>query len=87
MAMRQPWMGMPTISRLEWPSEGWFYKQDGQAFGPIPTEQLKELLAAGRVRPRQAVWKKGSHSLLFVHAETAVFDGGGVPPAVPATAP
>jgi hypothetical protein len=59
----------------ERPFEGWYYKQDGQAFGPIPTGQLKELLAAGRLQPRQAVWQRSSHGLHFVHAATAaVFD-------------
>ena len=56
----------------ERPFEGWYYKQDGQAFGPIPTGRLKELLAAGRLQPRQAVWQRGSDGLLFVHATTAV---------------
>ena len=59
------------MRREEPPGEGWYYRQDGEAFGPIPTEKLKELLAAGRLRPRQAVWQKGSHSLRFIHAETA----------------
>jgi hypothetical protein len=59
------------MRRAERPLEGWYYKQDGQAFGPLPTGQLKELLAAGRLQPRQTVWKKGSHGLRFVHAATA----------------
>jgi hypothetical protein len=59
------------MHREERPSEGWYYKQDGQAFGPILTEQLRQLLAAGRLRPRQAVWQRGSHGLRFVHTETA----------------
>ena len=57
----------------ERPLAGWYYKQDGQAFGPIPTGRLKELLAAGRLQPRQAVWQRGSHGLRFVHAATAAF--------------
>ncbi len=57
----------------ERPFEGWYYRQNGQAFGPIPTGQLKELLATGRLQPRQAVWQQGTHSLLFVHAATAAF--------------
>jgi hypothetical protein len=55
----------------ERPSEGWYYRQDGQALGPVPTGHLKELLAAGRLRPRQAVWRRNGHALLFVHAATA----------------
>jgi hypothetical protein len=61
------------MRRVERPFEGWYYKQDGQAFGPIPTGQLKELLAAGRLQPRLAVWRRGSDGLLFVHAATAAF--------------
>ena len=57
----------------EWRFEGWYYKRDGQAFGPIPTGQLKELLAAGRLQPRQAVWQRRGHDLRFVHAATAAF--------------
>jgi hypothetical protein len=59
------------MRREERPSEGWYYRQNGEAFGPIPTGRLKDLLAAGRLQPRQAVWTKGSHGLLFVHAATA----------------
>jgi hypothetical protein len=40
------------------PFEGWYYRQDGQVVGPVPTGRLKELLAAG---------------LLFIHAATAAF--------------
>jgi hypothetical protein len=61
------------MRREERPSEGWSCKQDGQAFGPIPTGHLKELLVAGRIQPRQAVWQRGSDGLLFVHAATAAF--------------
>src|SRR5262249_17916099 len=50
-----------------------YYRQGGQAFGPVPTGRLKELLAAGRLQPRQAVWRRNSHGLLLVHAATAAF--------------
>ena len=56
------------------PFEGWYYKLDGQAFGPVPTGQLKQLLAAGRLQPRQAVWQQSGHDLLFVPAAAAAFD-------------
>jgi hypothetical protein len=74
---------MPTMSRQERPSEGWFYKQAGETCGPVSTEQLKELLTVGLLQPRQAVWQKGSHSLRFVHAATAASGttrGWGEPP-------
>jgi len=59
------------MSRQEWASVGWFYKQAGEKFGPVSTERLKELLDMGLLQPRQAVWKKDSQSLHFVHAATA----------------
>jgi len=51
--------------------EGWFYKQNGERFGPVSSGQLQELVGSGQVQPRQAVWKYGNHSLLFMHAATA----------------
>jgi GYF domain 2 len=55
------------------PYGGWYYRQGGQAFGPVPTGRLKELLASGRLRPGQAVWQRSGHDLLFLHAATAAF--------------
>ena len=48
--MPQPLVGVLTMSRQEWPAEGWFYNQAGETCGPASTEQLKELLAAARLR-------------------------------------
>jgi hypothetical protein len=59
------------MRREERPSEGWYYRHDGQAFGPVASAQLRDLLAAGRLRPRQAVWQRGGHGLLFVQAAMA----------------
>jgi hypothetical protein len=61
------------MCREERPFEGWYYKQGGQTFGPILTGQLKELLAAGQLQPRQAVWQRSGHDLRFVPAATAAF--------------
>jgi hypothetical protein len=63
--------GTPTMSRQVGAAEGWFYKQAGQTCGPVSSERLKELLEAGLLQPRQAVWTQGSDGLLFVHAATA----------------
>jgi hypothetical protein len=59
------------VRREERSSDGWYYRQAGGVFGPVPTGRLKELLAAGRLRPRQAVWQRSSDGLRFVHAATA----------------
>jgi hypothetical protein len=57
--------------RATWPSEGWYYRQDGQPVGPVSAWQLRELLRGGRLGPRQAVWQQGGRGLLFVHAAAA----------------
>jgi hypothetical protein len=68
------------MRREDRPFEGWYYKLDGQAFGPVPPGRLRQLLAAGRLQPRQAVWQRGSDCLLFVHAVTAALGSQGKGP-------
>jgi len=53
MAMEQPQVEMSTMSRQEGPSEGWFYKQAGETFGPVSAERLQEMLGMGLLQPRQ----------------------------------
>jgi hypothetical protein len=60
---------------MERPSygEGWFYKQNGEKFGPVSRLQLRELVTSGQVQPRQAVWKQCTQALIFVCAATVAF--------------
>lgn len=37
----------------------WYYSEGGQRRGPVPAEQLKNLIAAGNVKPDTLVWKQG----------------------------
>ena len=53
---------------------GWYYRHEGERLGPVSTTQLKDLLATGQLRPRQAVWQEENKSLWFVPAATAAFD-------------
>jgi hypothetical protein len=73
----------------ERPFEGWYYRQDGQAVGPVATEQLQGLLATGHLLPRQAVWRQGRHGLVFLHATRAAGDprAEGRQPSPPEPAP
>jgi hypothetical protein len=64
------------MSRHQGPADGWFYKQAGQACGPVPAGRLKVFLAVGLLRPRQAVWQRGGDGLLFVHAAAAASGAG-----------
>ncbi len=54
------------------PLDGWSYKQDGQAFGPVSTAELKGLLRAGQIQPQQAVWQQVGNSVIFIPSSTAV---------------
>jgi hypothetical protein len=37
---------------------GWYYKREGQRFGPLSTTQLRQLLASGHLRSADCVWQK-----------------------------
>jgi len=60
-------MGSPSSG------EGWFYKQNGEKFGPVSRLQLRELVASGQVQPRQAVWQQSTQGQFFVWAATVAF--------------
>jgi hypothetical protein len=55
-------------------THGWYYKHNGQTFGPVSTGQLQELLSSGRLPAQQVVWNQRQQQLLFVRAATAVCD-------------
>jgi hypothetical protein len=78
------------MSQEAWPSGAWYYRQAGEACGPVSAERLKELLAAGQLRAGQAVWRRSRERLLFVQAARAASgaagDGSGRPGSGPAPA-
>lgn len=37
----------------------WYYAQNGQQFGPLPGEQLRNMLSSGALRPSDLVWSDG----------------------------
>jgi hypothetical protein len=53
--------------------EGWYYKENGERFGPVSLLQLRELVASGQIQPRQAVWKQNAQDKFFVCAATVAF--------------
>jgi hypothetical protein len=65
------------MGREESSSEGWFYKRAGETFGPVSAERLQELLAAGLLPPREAVWRRHGQGHLFVHAARAASGSAG----------
>lgn len=40
-------------------NDSWYYGQTGQQYGPVVFEQLKQLAAAGTLRPADYVWSEG----------------------------
>jgi hypothetical protein len=56
--------------------DGWYYRLDGAKHGPISTTQLKELLSAGQLQSRQAVWRQGGRRMFFLPAATAALGNG-----------
>jgi GYF domain 2 len=53
--------------------EGWFYKQNGERFGPVSRLQLRELVTSGQIQARQAVWTESTYGLVFVCAANVAF--------------
>src|SRR6202790_5449538 len=37
----------------------YYYSRDAQRFGPVSTEQLRELAASGQLEPTDMIWKEG----------------------------
>lgn len=40
-------------------SNSWFYAQGGQSVGPVSVDTLRQMVAAGRLRPSDLVWREG----------------------------
>jgi len=66
----------------------WYYAREGQQFGPHTEEELKALLAAGKLASHELVWKAGMPS--WAPANTVFAPppppAGGPPPVPPAPA-
>jgi hypothetical protein len=49
-------------------TDQWYYMHKGRECGPVSTEQLKQLVAAGQLRASDEVWKQGTPDWGPVHA-------------------
>src|SRR5262249_34689716 len=56
----------------------------GQVHGPVPTDQIKELAAAGRLLPQDLIWPEGSNPAHAIEAQGAVDFSSLPPPPAPA---
>jgi hypothetical protein len=61
----------------KWIFEGWVYTtKQGKVEGPIPTDQLKQVMATGEVQPADRVWRrwKDGDTLLLPTLAREVFN-------------
>ena len=65
----------------------WFYSHDGERHGPVPVEQIKEMVAGGQLRPDDLVWQTGMESWTAVSKVPGLLAPAAAPPSVPAGRP
>lgn len=65
----------------------WHYAHNGQKFGPVSDQQLKQLADSGQLLPTDLVWKKGMAEWVKAGQIKELFSGpsGNVPPPAPST--
>jgi hypothetical protein len=61
----------------------WYYAEQGQHKGPVTFEDLKNLAAAGRLRPTDLVWKAGWPQWAAASAQPGLFAAPAAPPVAP----
>lgn len=55
----------------------WYYAKDGQQFGPISSQQLKQLAASGGLVPEDLVFREGSKDWVAASTVQGLFPTGG----------
>jgi len=48
--------------------DGWYYEIEGERSGPFKLEQMKQLVAVGRIRRDTRVWQPGADASAHTHA-------------------
>jgi hypothetical protein len=61
----------------------WYFSQGGAQQGPVPLAQLKQMAAAGQVRPMDLVWQAGMPQWTPAGNVPALFGTGAAPPPLP----
>jgi hypothetical protein len=67
----------------------YYYSREGERFGPVPGEQLKQLAATGQLEPHDLVWKQGMANWVEAARVKGLFPSAPQPPdvGVPPPAP
>jgi TM2 domain-containing membrane protein YozV len=61
----------------------WFYSHDGERHGPVPVEQIREMAAAGRLRPDDLVWQTGMADWAPAGTVSGLLPPASAPPPIP----
>jgi hypothetical protein len=61
----------------------WYYAQNGQQLGPVPSEQLQQLAAGGQLQPFDLIWKEGMPSWVEASTVQGLYQHPGPVPAAP----
>jgi hypothetical protein len=59
---------------------GYYYSREGQRFGPVPGEQLKQLAAAGQLQPDDLIWKEGMANWIQAARVKGLFSAAALQP-------
>jgi hypothetical protein len=59
----------------------WCYMRQGKTCGPVSSAQLKGLLVAEQIHPRELVWRDGGQERLALPAAVAVLRDEEIAPA------
>jgi TM2 domain-containing membrane protein YozV len=53
----------------------WYYSHGGQRHGPVSSDQLKELVASGKLRADDLIWKEGMDNWMPAGKSKKLFPG------------
>ena len=62
----------------EWSFVGWCWRHNDTLSEPVPTEQIRQLVASGHLRPTDRVWESWQHgpeNLMFPALASTAFQG------------
>jgi hypothetical protein len=62
----------------------WYYAQNGQQLGPVPSTQLQQLAAQGHLQPADLIWKEGMPSWVAASSVQGLFQQQPPAPHIPA---
>jgi hypothetical protein len=65
----------------------WFYVLEGQQFGPIPLDVLRQMLSADQIQPDDLVWTEGMNDWLPAQHVTALASHRGAAMTAPVASP